>query len=164
MRPWTKTCCKVTPSPAMRLTWKAKSSISSNFNFEIVTGAPLTDGMGWLLGRYSNLWMKLEALNLVLVSRSRVFGKTLRSQFRWRCSAPRSTSPRSILLPRRGSRRDFSPTRSRARASSSLPKGRGDAPGARSRSRRISVTSWSRSTVLERQASGAHRAIWRGCR
>lgn len=47
-------------------------------NFEIVHGgSAFIEETAWLLGRYSNIWVNLETLNIVLVSRPRVFGKIL---------------------------------------------------------------------------------------
>ncbi|GGY93212.1 amidohydrolase family protein [Novosphingobium colocasiae] len=49
-----------------------------DLNFEIVHGgAAFTEETAWLLGRYSNIWVNLETLNIVLVTRPRVFGKIL---------------------------------------------------------------------------------------
>lgn len=47
-------------------------------NFEIVHGgAAFTEETAWLLGRYSNIWVNLETLNVILVTRPRVFGKII---------------------------------------------------------------------------------------
>lgn len=49
-----------------------------DLNFEIVHGgSAFVEETAWLLGRYSNIWVNLETLNIVLVSRPRVFGKIL---------------------------------------------------------------------------------------
>lgn len=49
-----------------------------DLNFEIVHGgAAFTEETAWLLGRYGNISVNLETLNIILVTKPRVFGRIL---------------------------------------------------------------------------------------
>jgi predicted TIM-barrel fold metal-dependent hydrolase len=51
-----------------------------DLNFEIVhAGAAFTEETAWLLGRFPNIWVNMESLNIILVAREAMFGRIMAS-------------------------------------------------------------------------------------